>query len=116
MTRGLALLALGCALLVVSCSRGGLAHDHHRPELDSWFKGLTSKKGPCCDGSDYKHVADPDWEVKDGKYRVRFKGKWHDVPPEAVLTEPNKMGFPMVWPIEVGSKVYIRCFMPGAQG
>ena len=28
------------------------AHDHGRPELNSWFEGLKSGKGPCCSGAD----------------------------------------------------------------
>jgi hypothetical protein len=59
------------------------------------------------------------WESKDGHYRVRIKDKWWDVPAEAVITEPNKFGRTMVWPIyywmrDSLERVEIRCFMPGA--
>lgn len=112
-----AAVVLAVAMLVACAWNGALAHDHSRPELNNWFKGLSSKRGPCCDGSDYKRVDDPDWERAQTGYRVRYKGQWLDVPPEAVLNEPNKMGFPMVWPVEwPGQPVFIRCFMPGSMG
>ena len=68
-------------------------------------------------------VADPDWESKDGHYRVRLGGEWIDVPDEALVTVPNRAGRTMVWPMppgydyeEGGGPVppRIRCFMPGA--
>ena len=36
---------------------------------------------------------------KDGHYRVRIEGDWVDVPEDAVITEPNRVGRTMVWPI-----------------
>lgn len=95
-----------------------LAHDHNRPELDGWYKGLASGKGPCCDGSDATHLSDVDWDTKrDGDkvhYRVRIEGEWYDVPDDAVLTEPNKDGRTLVWPIRGWGGLTIRCFMPGS--
>lgn len=92
------------------------AHDHNRPGLDSWYAGLRSGKGPCCGGPsvDATTLDGPDWEAKDGRYRVRLKGRWHDVPPDAVLNEPNKDGRTLVWPIEGWGGMTIRCFMPGS--
>ena len=85
----------------------------------TWFEKLTSGKGPCCSDADGSVVLDSDWESKDGHYRVRIKDKWWDVPAEAVITEPNKVGRTMVWPIYYWNgnsldRVDIRCFMPGA--
>lgn len=88
-------------------------HDHARPQLDGWFKGLTSGKGPCCDGSDATHLADVDWQSKDGHYRVRIEGEWYDVPDDAVLPGPNLDGRTLVWPIKGWGGMTIRCFMPG---
>jgi hypothetical protein len=87
--------------------------------LKPWFEKLTSGKGPCCSDADGSVVLDSDWESKDGHYRVRIKDKWWDVPAEAVITEPNKVGRTMVWPIYYWNsnsldRVDIRCFMPGA--
>ncbi len=88
--------------------------DHGRPELDSWFKELRSKGGaPCCDGTDATSLEDPDWTMKDGKYRVRLQGEWLDVPDEAVIVVPNRYGPALVWPY-TGSQKGIRCFMPGS--
>jgi hypothetical protein len=87
--------------------------------LKPWFEKLSSGKGPCCSDADGSVVLDSDWESKDGHYRVRIKDKWWDVPAEAVITEPNRVGRTMVWPIYNWNgasldRVDIRCFMPGA--
>jgi hypothetical protein len=87
--------------------------------LKPWFEKLTSGPGPCCSDADGSVVLDSDWESKDGHYRVRIKDKWWDVPAEAVITEPNKVGRTMVWPIYYWNsnsldRIDIRCFMPGA--
>ena len=73
-----------------------------------------SGKGPCCSDADGSAVSDVDWESKDGHYRVRLDGAWVDVPDEAVVTEPNRVGRAMVWPIKSYMGVTIRCFMPGS--
>lgn len=82
--------------------------------LKQWFDSLKSGKGPCCSDADGYAVADPDWESKSGHYRVKIEGEWHDVPDEAVITEPNRAGRTMVWPIKGWGGITIRCFMPGA--
>ena len=82
--------------------------------LKQWFDGLRSGKGPCCSDADGSAVSDVDWESKDGHYRVRLDGQWIDVPEEAVITEPNRAGRTMVWPIRGYMGVTIRCFMPGS--
>lgn len=106
------LLLAGGVLLVIAGM--ALAHDHGRADLDPWYKDLKSGKGPCCDGSDYKPMADVDWETRDGRYRVRIDGQWVDVPPEAVLPGPNRDGRTLVWPSWGDGKRTVRCFMPGA--
>ncbi|MGF6309971.1 hypothetical protein ABIB82_007323 [Bradyrhizobium sp. i1.8.4] len=82
--------------------------------LKEWFDSLRSGKGPCCSDADGSAVSDVDWESKDGHYRVRLDGTWIDVPDEAVVTEPNRAGRAMVWPIKSYMGVTIRCFMPGS--
>lgn len=89
--------------------------------LKPWFDGLRSGKGPCCSDADGSAVADVDWDVKDKHYRVRIEDQWIDVPDDAVITEPNRAGRTMVWPIYYRSmgkldRVDIRCFMPGSMG
>ena len=105
------------ALLCVSVA---LARDvdgrwaNSNPELKKWFDKLMSKRGPCCSDADGFAVSDVDWESKDGRFRVRLEGQWHDVPEDALITEPNRVGRTMVWPIKVPGTITIRCFMPGA--
>lgn len=92
------------------------AHDHGRPDLNTWFQGLHTPGGtPCCDGSDANVVDDADWTTKDGHYRVRIEGQWVDVPETAVITEPNRAGRAMVWYYYVNGIPLPRCFMPGIQ-
>ena len=76
-----------------------LAHDPSHPELNGWFDKLASGRGLCCSLTDGVTVADPDWESRDGRYRVRLYGEWIDVPDDALITEPNRVGRTMVWPM-----------------
>ncbi|WP_376712058.1 hypothetical protein [Bradyrhizobium hereditatis] len=82
--------------------------------LKQWFDSLKSGKGPCCSDADGSAVSDVDWESKNGHYRVRIDGEWYDVPDDAVITEPNRVGRTMVWPIRGYQGLTIRCFMPGS--
>jgi len=82
--------------------------------LKPWFDSLKSGKGPCCSIADGRTVADPDWESKNGHYRVRVDNEWVDVPDDAVTTEPNRAGRTMVWPIKGSLGITIQCFMPGS--
>lgn len=111
---------LGRVLIVTTllCT-SAMAHDHARPDLNSWFDGLKSGMGPCCSNADGTALADVDWEAKGGRYRVRIEGMWWEVPDDAVVKEPNRDGRTMVWPVynhglggDLG--ITIRCFMPGA--
>ena len=91
--------------------------------LHDWFEHLASGKGLCCSFADGYAVEDADWKTTtDGKhYRVRVPHSaggtqmdWVDVPDEAVITEPNRVGRTMVWPLYGDGVVSIRCFMPGS--
>ena len=82
--------------------------------LKPWFDSLKSGKGPCCSDADGSVVADVDWESKDGHYRVRLWGQWIEVPDDAVITEPNRAGRTMVWPMWGPVGISIRCFLPGS--
>jgi hypothetical protein len=84
--------------------------------LKDWVKGLKDKNGDgCCDTSD-GFPAEVEWDTESNHYRVRIDGAWHVVPPDAVLTEPNKLGYPMVWYWFLNGVPQIRCFIPGAGG
>jgi hypothetical protein len=112
---GPAIASIGVAILLVLLVAPARAHDHARPGLDGWYSGLKSGKGPCCDGPgvDALHLAEVDWESKDGRYRVRIEGEWVDVPDEAVLKEANRDGRTLVWPTWRDGKRAVRCFIPG---
>ena len=91
-------LKYGVPLLLVALA-SQLAHARDRgqfansnPEIKAWFDTLRSGKGPCCSDADGSAVSDVDWESSDGRYRVRVEGDWVDVPEEAVITEPNRVG------------------------
>ena len=52
-----------------------------------------------------------------GKYRVRLDSQWIEVPPDALVTAPNKFGLAVVWPYkDYEGRTQIRCFIPGAGG
>ena len=117
--------ALGC--FVATMARPAPAHDDGRfagSPLKAWFDQLASGKGLCCSFADGVSIDNVDWDtatVADAAgqshvvYRVRLDGKWIDVPPEAVVTEPNKYGPAVVWPyVDADGVTQIRCFLPGA--
>lgn len=110
----------GAAVLMMAAAGASHARDPdgryaaQNPELHKWFESLRSGKGPCCSDADGTAVSDVDWETANGHYRVRLDGEWVDVPDEAVITEPNRIGRTMVWPIRGYLGVSIRCFMPGS--
>jgi hypothetical protein len=119
---GPSLVTIGVVILLILIVSPARARDDGRyanSPLKQWFDSLKSEKGPCCSDADGSAVTDADWESKGGKYRVRLEGQWWDVPDDAVITEPNRAGRTMVWPIyyrSLGSmvRVDIRCFMPGS--
>ncbi len=105
--------------LVVACLAGSVtAHDldgrYANSPLKQWFDNLKSSRGLCCSMADGQSVADPDWDSKDGHYRVRLENNWIDVPDDALITEPNRAGRTMVWPLRFDGQISIRCFMPGS--
>lgn len=88
----------------------------------TWFDSLKSGRGPCCSDADGSAVSDPDWDTIGNHYRVKIEGVWYEVPDDAVVTEPNRVGVAMVWPVRNYNygmspvlSVTIRCFMPGAR-
>lgn len=128
----LACVRLACVLALIALAAPfGHARDRGQfvntnADLKAWFDGLRSGKGPCCSDADGSALSDTDWDSKDGHYRVRvprygsgLDGQpqelvWVDVPDEAVISEPNRVGRTMVWPIYGYMGVAIRCFMPGS--
>jgi hypothetical protein len=110
---------LVAVLLLAPWPHLGHARDNGRfaganPELKAWFDSLRSGKGPCCSDADGTALSDVDWESSSGHYRVRLDGEWVDVPDDAVITVPNRIGRTMVWPMYRDGKMTPRCFMPGS--
>jgi hypothetical protein len=96
-----ALLALTFPFKAKARDDGRYAQSPFKPRFDSLGRG----KGPCRSDADGTALSDLDWETKGS----------HD---EAVITEPNRLGKTMVWPMynrALGTlSVEIRCFMPGS--
>jgi hypothetical protein len=88
------------------------------PARRQWFGGLKSPGGGlCCSFADGWQIDDADWNTHDGHYLVRIEGTWYVVPDEALVTERNKYGLPVVWPVKTkDGEIRIRCFMPGTEG
>lgn len=115
-------VAIGGLILMVMCwpaSARDLDGRYAQSPLKQWFDQLKSQRGPCCSDADGYALSDVDWDTENGKYRVRIEGKWWDVPEDAVITEPNRAGRTMVWPLLTRGldgvlHVNIRCFMPGS--
>lgn len=115
------ILWLGLSLGAVAREQYPGQYDHIAPDVREWVRGLKDKRGiGCCDTAD-GYPAEYDWDIAKGKYRVRIDGQWYDVPDDALLTEPNKLGYATVWWIPTFQpdgtmKPLIRCFLPGAGG
>jgi hypothetical protein len=79
-----------------------------------WFRTLTNQYGiMCCDAADGVRLDDPDWEFDGQTYRVRLHGLWMAVPPQAIVRQPNKVGYAVVWPWKEDGQWRVGCFMPG---
>jgi len=115
---------IGAMALLTSPALGRDLDGHLKDSpLHDWFEHPESGKGLCCSFADGYVVEDADWQTTaDGKhYRVRVplsvgdnQMKWVDVPDEAVIIEPNRVGRTMVWPLYDNGSISIRCFMPGS--
>jgi hypothetical protein len=118
--RRIVVAALAASVFALSGAAALRARDDGRyakmdPATHEWFEHLASGKGLCCSFADGFSIADVDWEVRDGKYRVRLNGRWIEVPDNALVTEPNRFGPAVVWPYTASDdETQIRCFLPGA--
>jgi hypothetical protein len=76
--------------------------------LKDWFESLKSGRGFCCAEADGRET---EYDIRDSRYWVPVNGVWTEVPEDAVITEPNKAGRPILWldPLQ-----NIRCFIPGS--
>jgi hypothetical protein len=123
-SRACQLVALGMALACIALLIAAVTvapvhgHDHARPDLDGWYHSLQSRKGLCCGPEDEYAALNQldgfDWKMEGGNYKVFVDGRWLDVPPEAVIDQPNKAGRALVWLYHFQGEPIVRCFMPGA--
>jgi hypothetical protein len=51
-TKTFLMTTIGAVMVLPIWHFAARAHDHSRPELNSWFESLKSGKGPCCSGAD----------------------------------------------------------------
>jgi hypothetical protein len=79
--------------------------------LKPWFERLINSRGErCCDEADRVEV--DEWScTADDKCEVTIGGVKREVPPKAILREPNLAGIPLVW-IWNGE---IKCFVRGTE-
>ena len=107
-------LAILVIVLFLASMHGASARDDGRwaqSPLKEWFDGLRSGKGSCCSDADGEET---DYEMRDGSYWAPIEGVMTRVPPEALLTVPNKAGKAMKWLYLENGKLVFRCFIPGA--
>ncbi len=106
-------LLIGGPLIVPAIARDD--GRYAQSPLKDWMRGLKDKLGmSCCDEADGEEVEG--WAFGPDGYRVKVKGQWLDVPPSALLTIPNLLGFARAWLYWENGKPKIRCFIPGAGG
>jgi hypothetical protein len=76
------LLTVGmfAACLLSAVSARNLDGRYADSPLKDWFDHLASGNGLCCSMADGEFVADPDWESKDGHYRVRLGSTFPIIP------------------------------------
>jgi hypothetical protein len=81
-------------------------------DVRAWFKSVKSPHGvPCCDIADGHRT---DYDMRNNQYWVPINGEWTPVPPEAVIRNAgNPIGDAVVWYSSYGTRVVIRCFVPG---
>jgi hypothetical protein len=132
----LTFIAVFFIIAIVFLSLPARAHDHNRPDLDSWYRGLGSARSPCCTGAEEGvKLLDADWrmdhledcKITDGQiygqnaigtqYCVKMYGAWWLVPDNSIVKGVNLEGVAIVWPllsygIKDEKQVNIRCFMP----
>ncbi len=114
-------LLLGVLLASAALARDNGQFNDIDPAVRKWVQGLQDKTGQgCCDTAD-GHPAEYEWDMGHNGYRVRIEGQWYVVPPEAVIDEPNRLGYATVWywwSWDVAGKKthHIRCFLPGSGG
>jgi hypothetical protein len=90
-------------------------HDTNSPEVAKWVVGLHNGNGVgCCATADGWKPQQVEWDMTRKGYRVMIEGHWTDVPADAVISGPNKLGHAEVWYYHIDGLPAVRCFLPGA--
>jgi hypothetical protein len=115
------LLAAALLMVMPANARDDGRYRDVDPEIKAWIKGLKTPLSGwygCCEISD-GYPPEATWDMGDGKYRVKIDGQWIDVPDEAVIREPNRLGYAVVWfskPSPSSTEIFVKCFLPGPAG
>lgn len=114
----LMVVSIGLALLFTLVVTAVLARDWTQadPDMRRFYEGLRNNNGmQCCFGND---GFDAKWETRGSEYWVEIDLEWLRVPPQALLTVPNKYGVAKVWFYRPpnGGQPNINCFLPGTFG
>ena len=97
-------------LILLLLSTAAAARDDGRyanSPLKPWFDSLRSGRGFCCSDAD---GTETEYDIRQSRYWVPIDGVWAEVPDDAVITAPNKLGRAMLW---LSPQHNIRCFIPG---
>jgi hypothetical protein len=114
-------VVLGLTPASISVARDNGQYSDVDPATRNWVKNLKDRKGQsCCDTAD-GYPAEHEWDAGSRGYKVLIEGQWYPVPSDALIEEPNRLGYATVWywwEWEFdGRKIHhIRCFLPGAGG
>lgn len=116
---GSALRAGLCAFAVLLAALASDArdldqHDNVSPAIRQWVTGLKNLNGvSCCATADGWKPESVEWDTTTKGYKVLIENKWVEVPAEAVIHGPNKLGHAEVWYYHVDGLPAVRCFLPG---
>ncbi len=108
-----------CLMAMAVAVPTAIAHDldkqdNNSPEIQAWVTSLTNGPGvACCATADGWRPSDVQWDTNTKGYRVLIEGHWVQVPDEAVIHGPNKLGHAEVWFYHIDGLPAIRCFLPG---
>ena len=119
-------LLMAALLLSVAAAADTSARDYGQyrdtdPAIKEWVQRLTDKNGQGCCATADGHPAEYEWDTAGNQYKVRIEGEWYDVPPEAIVDGPNKLGYATVWyrwdwNLDGKKTHHVRCFLPGPGG
>src|SRR5215467_1185900 len=108
--KGISHMRSALLVLLLLSTTAAMARDDGRyanSPLKPWFDSLKSGRGYCCSDADGRET---EYDIRESRYWVPVNGVGTQVPDDAVLSEPNRVGRPRVW---LDALQNIRCFLPG---